>query len=254
MYCSRRDFLGKMMVLTSGSTLYACKKNGVSRIYNNDEEIFNTSFKTKINLKRKSVIVFQGDSITDFKRDRSILTANDKIALGEGYVYKISRLLLANADNSGLKIYNRGNSGEKVPDLINRWEVDCMDLKPAIVSILIGVNDLRHGFSPDSFYMNYRKLLQQTKSGLPSAQIIIGEPFILPNINLYAKLEAPFHEYRKIVRLLSKEFQTVFIPYYEALKDRANSTHEFSDLLTDGFHPTANGVDLMTECWLKYVG
>ncbi len=253
MHFSRRDFLGKMMFLTTGSTLIGCSKNSSGPVYDNGEEVFNTSFNTKIYLKKDSVILFQGDSITDAKRDRSIFTANDKNGLGSGYVYKLSNTLLGNAAFPGLKLYNRGNGGEKVPDLLNRWDADCIALKPAIVSILIGVNDLRHGFSPDSFYMNYKKLLQQTKKSLPAAQIIIGEPFILPNINLYSELEAPYHEYRKIVRLLTREFQTVFIPYYEALKERASNTQEYTNLLPDGFHPAENGTDLMARCWLKYV-
>lgn len=174
--------------------------------------------------------------------------------MGSGYAYKVSNTLLNGAGYPGLKIYNRGNSGEKVPDLLSRWEIDCIALKPTIVSILIGVNDLRYGFSPDSFYTNYKKLLQQTKKGLPAAQIIIGEPFILPNVSLYSELEASYHEYRKIVRLLAKEFQAVFIPYYEVFKKSAHNTQEFANLLGDGFHPTQSGIDLMAQYWLKHVG
>jgi hypothetical protein len=32
----------------------------------------------------------------------------------------------------------------KVPDLDQRWEVDALELKPAVLSILVGVNDIWH--------------------------------------------------------------------------------------------------------------
>ena len=44
--------------------------------------------------------------------------------------------------NYDLKILNRGISGDKVIDLKKRWEEDCLELNPDVVSILIGINDV----------------------------------------------------------------------------------------------------------------
>jgi len=44
--------------------------------------------------------------------------------------------------NYDLKILNRGISGDKVSDLKKRWEQDCLELNPDVVSILIGINDV----------------------------------------------------------------------------------------------------------------
>ena len=52
--------------------------------------------------------------------------------------------MLAEQADAGLKVYNRGISGNKVFQLANRWDKDCIALKPNIVSILIGVNDIWH--------------------------------------------------------------------------------------------------------------
>ncbi len=43
-----------------------------------------------------------------------------------------------------LKIYNKGISGNKVYQLAERWDADCLDLKPTVLSILVGVNDFWH--------------------------------------------------------------------------------------------------------------
>ena len=50
---------------------------------------------------------------------------------------------LTGLPDHNLSIYNRGISGNKYP-LDARWQSDCIDHKPDILSILIGVNDIWH--------------------------------------------------------------------------------------------------------------
>lgn len=88
-------------------------------------------------------ILFQGDSITDAGRSRSKADlANDQAALGNGYAWLAGAGLLVGRPEDGLKVFNRGVSGNKVFQLAERWEVDCLQLKPDVLSILIGVNDI----------------------------------------------------------------------------------------------------------------
>lgn len=47
MHFSRRNFLGKMMVLTAGSTWIACKKNSSETVYDKGEGILAALFNTK---------------------------------------------------------------------------------------------------------------------------------------------------------------------------------------------------------------
>lgn len=62
-------------------------------------------------------------------------------------------------DNPGRNhtIHNRGISGNKVFQLDERWEKDCLELKPNLLSILIGVNDSR--MEAYSAYQDAAKLL-----------------------------------------------------------------------------------------------
>src|SRR5262245_23577905 len=90
-------------------------------------------------------ILFQGDSITDAGRSREQAgLVNDQRALGSGYAWLASAELLVDHPKSDFKIYNRGISGNKVFQLADRWQQDCLDLKPNLLSILIGVNDIWH--------------------------------------------------------------------------------------------------------------
>ncbi len=91
-----------------------------------------------------ATLLFQGDSITDAGRDRARTGANDIRALGLGYPLLLAAELREHYAGRDLQVFNRGISGNTVPDLQARWQADAIALNPAILSILIGVNDIWH--------------------------------------------------------------------------------------------------------------
>ena len=91
-----------------------------------------------------TVILFQGDSITDCGRNRADAQPNGAGALGTGYPLLVASAALATHPDRGLRFYNRGVSGNTVPDLEQRWPADTLELRPDVLSILIGVNDFWH--------------------------------------------------------------------------------------------------------------
>jgi lysophospholipase L1-like esterase len=95
---------------------------------------------------RGSPYFVSGDSITNAARDRTRREVNDAAALGRGYAYLAAARLFTDQPRSELMLWNRGISGNRVPDLLARWQTDRIDLQPNSVSILIGVNDLWHQF------------------------------------------------------------------------------------------------------------
>src|ERR1041385_4432781 len=131
------------------------------------------------------VMLFQGDSITDAGRNRDSADPNSAGALGNGYPLLVTAEMLAARPAGQLRFYNRGISGNKVPDLQARWQTDCLDLKPDVLSILIGVNDfwhtLTHGYTGtvQDYEQQYTALLDQTRQALPSVKLIVFEPFVL---------------------------------------------------------------------------
>ena len=89
-------------------------------------------------------ILFQGDSITDGNRGRN---TDPNHILGHGYQALISSRYGADIPERHLLFMNRGVSGDTVSALARRWQTDTINLKPDILSILIGVNDLSFGVS-----------------------------------------------------------------------------------------------------------
>ena len=120
------------------------------------------------------MILFQGDSITDAGRDRKAGGPNESGALGRGYPSMIAGALLADYPQLQLKVFNRGISGNKVPDLASRWEEDALALRPALLSILVGVNDIWHKLNGNytgtvqDYETGYRALLQRTLEKTPA--------------------------------------------------------------------------------------
>src|SRR5688500_14605070 len=82
-----------------------------------------------------STILFQGDSITDASRNRTVPEPNVARALGTGYPLLIASALLKQRPERGYRFINRGISGNKVPDLAQRWAADAIALQPDVLSI-----------------------------------------------------------------------------------------------------------------------
>ena len=97
-------------------------------------------------LKDDAVILFQGDSVTDAGRSRE-----DDSELGLGYPRIVSSWLAAKYPEKRMRFLNRGISGNRVKDLRARWQEDCLELKPDILTIQPLRRNMREttaGFSP----------------------------------------------------------------------------------------------------------
>ncbi|MDP2889405.1 MAG: GDSL-type esterase/lipase family protein, partial [Bacteroidota bacterium] len=132
-------------------------------------------------LNKGDVILFQGDSITDAGREKEKQLANSPGSFGSGYAFLAASGILNEHASKELKIYNRGISGNKVFQLADRWQKDCFDLRPNLLSILIGVNDIWHKLNGkyngtvDTYETDLRQLLKVTKKMLPEVKLVICE-------------------------------------------------------------------------------
>ncbi|MCF8224350.1 MAG: SGNH/GDSL hydrolase family protein [Bacteroidales bacterium] len=204
-----------------------------------------------------ATILFQGDSITDAGRNKNQQFPNHGNSFGTGYAMLIAARLLGEMPAKGLTIYNRGISGNKVYQLADRWQEDCLDLEPDILSILIGVNDYWHrrngnyDGTPGIYENDYRKLLERTRKALPEIRLVICEPFILPGTSAVDESwEEPFRPYQKIAQKLAKEFEAVWVPYQKAFSTAAKKAPA-TYWTGDGVHPSMAGAQLMANTWLN---
>ena len=204
------------------------------------------------------IILFQGDSITDCGRRRGFEVTEYNTGMGDGYARMITADLRAARPTEGLNFLNRGISGNRVVDLYARWKADALNLNPDLISILVGVNDTWHHFNydngvePERYEQIYRMLLEWTKAVLPETRLVLMEPFVLPCGAVGADWHDEMDERREIVRKLSREFDTVFVPLQNLLTEKASLT-EPEYWLADGVHPTAAGHRLIADRWMEAV-
>ena len=211
-----------------------------------------------IKLKPQSVILFQGDSITDTGRSRQAVGPNHPEGLGYGYPRLISDHLMGGYPEHFLQIYNRGVSGDRIRDLAHRWENESLRLLPNILSILIGVNDtwnylyMGMGSSPDDYKDVYQNILQDTLIRLPDIHFVLCEPFVLITGEVTSEWMDDINQRREFVKNLANEFNGVFVPFQSEL-DKSALDIPPHKLLDDGVHPTDLGHRVLADCWIKTV-
>ena len=185
-------------------------------------------------------ILFQGDSITDAGR------FYDDKNIGYGYPkYAIEYL-----NNKGLKAeyINLGISGNKVEDLIARFQKDFLDIKADIVILLIGINDTWHRVESKDFLSDkeFEKRLEFVLKGIKESgsKLIMLEEFLLPN-NFVEDFRLDANKKRMVERKLGAIYADKYIELEgKCYEEIINHKVSLSD---DGVHPNDNGSKFIGE-------
>jgi lysophospholipase L1-like esterase len=209
-----------------------------------------------IDLRPGRTIVFIGDSITDAGR----LDPPYK-PFGYGYVHFAANMLLAKYPDFGLNIVNTGIHGNTVRSLKARWKNDCIDHKPDILSVLIGVNDLWRQHAeperlpeavyPDEYELTYRQLLSRATEQC-ICQLVLMEPFMFCSDHENQMLRG-LRTYIHIVHKLADEFDAVLVPLQSAIDEKIKSVppEKWSD---DSVHPYLWAHAWIAQRWLEATG
>ena len=200
---------------------------------------------TTIELKPNDTIVFIGDSITDADR-----LARAYKPYGFGYVHFAANYLLAKYPEYNLRIINTGISGNTVRDLSKRWQRDCLDHKPDVLSILIGINDLCRRYENrmneavliEEYELTYERLLSIVKDKY-NGQLILMEPFLFCEDKTNPAYET-LQEYIHVVHTLAEKFSAVLIPLQDSIDKKIKIVPQkrWSD---DMIHPY-----IWAHCWI----
>jgi lysophospholipase L1-like esterase len=211
-----------------------------------------------LDINSHSVILFQGDSITDAGRSRWNIGPNHPDGLGYGYPRLIVSQMLKKAPDHYYQFYNRGISGDRIQGMARRWQTDTLLLQPDLISILIGINDTWNyiytgiGSSPQEYQNIYQQLLEETRKDLPETRFVLCEPFVLFIGEVNENWMNDLQQRQEAVRGLAEEYHGVFVPFQKVLNAAARNTPAHQ-LLDDGVHPTEKGHQILAECWLEAV-
>lgn len=218
------------------------------------EEIGEAGIKEEITIVPESKILFIGDSITDTHRNRTV--SDD---LGNGFSMLLAAHLLQKYPHYNLEILNRGISGDTVNDLKKRWEEDCLNLNPELVTILVGINDVAQAVKRDEepskeelekFESDYRFLLKSLAQWT-DARVVLMEPFVLPYPKDRLKWRKQLDPRIQIVRRLAKDYHAILIPLDGLLNAKGITTDYQIYTGDDGVHPTLAGHSEIAKAWLS---
>lgn len=202
--------------------------------------------------QKDSKILFQGDSITDGNRGRG---ADPNHILGHGYVFIIAARHGAAFAERNLDFINRGISGHTVLDLEKRWQKDTLDLKPTLLSVLIGVNDNSKGVELAQYERVYDKLLSDARAANPKLKLVLCEPFGYPmgkKKEIWGVWGEGIRKRGAIVASLAQKYQAA-MPMFQRALDEASKRAPLEHWCWDGVHPTYSGHQILADEWERAV-
>lgn len=200
-----------------------------------------------------AIILFQGDSITDAGRVRDV--PED---LGRGYALMAAAQFDLRFPEKKARFLNRGIGGNRAVDLLARWQPDCLDLHPDVLSIYIGVNDTWRRYDQGlittaaQFEDSYRRLLDAVRHNLPGTRLVLVEPFVLPVPADRAAWREDLDPKIGRVRKLALAYRAALVPL-DGLFAQAACRREPAFWTVDGVHPTPAGHALIARAWLDAV-
>lgn len=170
----------------------------------------------------KDRIVFMGDSITEFWT-----TLCPEFFVEKNYI-------------------NRGISGQTTPQMLVRFRADVINLKPKLVVLLAGANDIAENTGHSSLEMITNNIFSMAElAEAHDIKVILCS--VLPA--LFFPWNTKIHPVEKIANLnkmiqkYATEKEHFYLDYYSAMVDKNKGlTEDYSD---DGMHPNKTGYLVM---------
>ncbi len=202
------------------------------------------------------VFLFQGDSVTDCGRKRY-----KKSSLGNGYVKVFKEMYDELFPGHNITFINKGVSGDRTHDLLKRYDKDFVQVKPDVISIMIGINNTWRNFdskepycSAEKFGEEYEQLLMQIKKDMPKAKILLIEQFAFTKHPERTTWQEDLDLKRAETRRLAEKYADWFIPMYDILTNYAEQDFDLYTLSGDGVHPAPQGHAVIASEILKVLG
>ena len=194
-------------------------------------------------------ILFIGVSITDADHIDPYYRP-----FGFGYVHFVANTLLAKYPHLDISIKNAGLNGNTVHDLQYRWEHDCLEHNPDILSVMIGINDLwqqytgQCDFNTDKYELTFRRLLSLAKEKC-NCKFILIEPFMFCTDSQNEMLHG-LKAYIDVVHRLVEEFEAILVPLHKKFNEHATQVpqEKWSD---DFVHPYVWAHAWIANQWLE---
>lgn len=178
--------------------------------------------KVKAPAANEKRVVFMGNSITDFW-----INTDSSFFAGKTY-------------------FDRGISGQTTGQMLVRFREDVINLKPAVVVILAGINDIAENNGPsklEDVFGNIVSMGELAKAShikvvLSSVMPAFAFPW-RPSINPVPKVKA----LNEMIKAYADKNNIVYLDYFTAMADSKRGLP--ANLSKDGVHPNLEGYKVM---------
>ncbi len=208
----------------------------------------------KIILNKDSRILFLGDSITDVKFNRrKMLSIKGKNI----YALQLKKRFKKYSKDTDIKI--KGIASNRTYHVYDRLTADCINLKPDIIIMLIGVNDAWENYVPEQYppllrpmEPHIREIYRRIKTELPDTQILYLMPFMIDAVEEKLPFHKKLDEFREALRTAAVENGAAVIDL-QAVFNEAQKTISPEKLAIDGIHPTNLGHKIIADAIEKVI-
>ena len=146
----------------------------------------------------------------------------------------------------GKSYINRGISGQTTPQMLARFRADVINLKPSIVIILAGTNDIAENNDPSTPEMILNNIISMAElAKYNGIKVILCS--VLPALDYYWRPGLkPVEKIARLNRVIKKyaaETGCGYIDYYSSMADEQKGLKK--ELTSDGIHPNETGYKIM---------
>ena len=202
----------------------------------------------KIQIKKDSKILFIGDSITDVKFNR-----RKRFTIKGENVYALQLKKRFKKYSKNIKVEIKGIASNRTYHVYDRLTADCINLKPDVVIMLIGVNDAWENYVPEKYppllrpmEPHIREVYRRLRTELPNTQILYLMPFLIDAVEEKFPYHKTLDEFREVLKSIALENGATVLDLQEVFY-QAQKSIEPEKLAVDGIHPTNLGHKVMAD-------
>ena len=135
-------------------------------------------------------------------------------------------------------VTNRGIGGDTTFDLEGRLQTAVYDLKPKVVVMLIGCNNL------DTMFENYENILKGLQTNLPESRVVLLSLTSMGQDWAKGNKTAAYNNVR--IKMLAEQYGYAYVDLYSPLMDLSTG-QIYPQYTTDGGHLTQEGYEVLTR-------
>lgn len=208
----------------------------------------------KIVLKKDSKVLFIGDSITDVKFNFRFM---HKIKGRNIYALQLKKRFKKYSKD--IKVDIKGIASNRTYHLYDRLTADCINLKPDVIIMLIGVNDAWENYGPENYppllrpmEPHMREIYRRIRAELPDTQVLYLMPFLIDAVEEKLPFHKTLDEFREVLKGLAEENGALLLDLQQVFYDEQKNTDP-KKLAIDGIHPTNLGHKVMADAVEKLI-